>query len=144
MPTGTETMRYLCHNQLPPGRKATYARFVATERPHKAETKRVHLTVSGNLINYPVKVSTPTSDISTIKILLNSVISTHGTRFATFDCQKIFLDTPMTRKENMHIAIASFPQAIIDQYHLLDLVHKGFVPVESTVSRKPTSLLMNN
>jgi hypothetical protein len=34
-------MLYLFHHQLPPGRQATYARFVATERPPKAETKRV-------------------------------------------------------------------------------------------------------
>jgi hypothetical protein len=30
MPSGSETMRYLFHHQLPPGRQATYARFVAT------------------------------------------------------------------------------------------------------------------
>jgi hypothetical protein len=36
----------------------------------------------------------------------------------------------MTHKEYMRITIMSFLQAIIDQYHLLDLVHKGFVLVE--------------
>jgi hypothetical protein len=45
MPSGTETMAYIRHNALPPGRKATYARFVATEWPHKTEKKRVRLTV---------------------------------------------------------------------------------------------------
>jgi hypothetical protein len=59
MPSGSETMRYLFHRQIPPGRQATYARFVATEHPHKAETKRVRLTVGGNLVHYPDKVSTP-------------------------------------------------------------------------------------
>jgi hypothetical protein len=31
MPSGTETMAYIRHDALPTGRKATYARFVATE-----------------------------------------------------------------------------------------------------------------
>jgi hypothetical protein len=41
MPLGSETMRYLYHHQLPPGRQAPYARFVVMERPHKSKTKRV-------------------------------------------------------------------------------------------------------
>jgi hypothetical protein len=124
MPSGLETMRYLFHHQLPPGRQATYARFVATERPHKAETKRVRLTVGGNLVHYPDKVSTPTADLSTVKLLLNSVISTPGARFATFD------GTPMMRKEYMRIPLASIPQTIIDQYALHDKSHKVLVLVE--------------
>jgi hypothetical protein len=98
MPSRSETMRYIPHHALPPGRKATYARFVATERPHKSETKRVRLTVGVNLIHYPAKVSTPTADLSTVKMLLNSVISTPHARFATFDLKDFYLGTPMTRK----------------------------------------------
>jgi hypothetical protein len=101
MPSGSETMRYLFHHQLPPGRQATYARFVATERPHKAETKRVRLTVGGNLVHYPDKVSTPTADLSTVKLLLKSVISTPSAHFATFDLKDFYLGTPMMRKEYM-------------------------------------------
>jgi hypothetical protein len=98
MPSGSETMRYIFHHQPPPGRQATYARFVATERPHKAETRRVRLTVGGNLVHYPDKVSTPTADLSTIKLFLNSVISTPGARFITFDLKYFDLGTPMMRK----------------------------------------------
>jgi hypothetical protein len=98
MPSGSETMRYIFHHQLPHSRHAKYARFVATERPHKAETKRFRLTVGGNLVHYPDKVSTPTADLSTVKLLLNSVISTPGARFATFDLKDFYLGTPMIRK----------------------------------------------
>jgi hypothetical protein len=98
MSSDSETMRYLFHHQLPPGRQSTYARFVATERPYKAETKRVRLTVGGNLVHYRDKVSTPTADLSTVKLLLNSVISTPGARFATFDLKYVYLRTPIVRK----------------------------------------------
>jgi hypothetical protein len=130
MPSSSETMRYLFHHQLPPGCQAIYARFFATERPHKAETKRVWLTVGGNLVHYPNKVSTPTSDLSTVKLLLNSVISTPGARFATFDLKDFYLGTPMTRKEYMRIPLASISQSIIDQYALTNKAHKGTVLVE--------------
>jgi hypothetical protein len=130
MPSGSETMRYICHHQLPPGRHATYACFLATERPHKAETKRVRLTVGGNLVHYPDKVSTPTADLSTVKLLLNSVISTPGARFITFDLKEFCLGTPMIRKEYMRIPLASIPQPIVDQYTLLAKAHNGFVLVE--------------
>jgi hypothetical protein len=36
MLSGSKTMRYIPQHALPPGRRATYSRFVATERPHKA------------------------------------------------------------------------------------------------------------
>jgi hypothetical protein len=126
MPSVTDTMAYIRHDALPPGRKATYARFVATERPHKTEKKRVRLTVGGYLIHYPDKVSTPSADLTTVKILLNSIISTPHARFATLDLKDFYLGTPMVRKEYMQIAITSIPQSVIDQYHLLDLVHNGF------------------
>jgi hypothetical protein len=64
MPSDTETMAYLCHDAIPKVQKATYARFVATERPHKTEKNHVRLTVGGNLIHYPDNVSTPSADLN--------------------------------------------------------------------------------
>jgi hypothetical protein len=130
MLSGSKTIPYIHHHALPPGRQATYSRFVATERPHKAENKSVRLTVGGNLVQYPNKASTPTADLSTVKMILNRVISTPGALFTTFDLKDFYLGTPMQRKEYMRIPIASIPQSIIEQYHLLDLVHNGFVLVE--------------
>jgi hypothetical protein len=61
MPSGTETMAYISHDAKPPGRKATYARFVATERPHKTEKKHVRITVGGMGTSYitPTKSAPP-------------------------------------------------------------------------------------
>jgi hypothetical protein len=63
-------------------------------------------------------------------MLLNSVISNPGALFTTFDLKDFYLGTPMKRKEYMRIPISSIPPSIIEQYHLLDLVHNGFVLVE--------------
>jgi hypothetical protein len=86
--------------------------------------------VGGNLVHYPDEVSTPTDDLSTVKLLLNSVISTPGARFATFDLKDFYLRTPMASKEYMRIPLASIPTSIIDQYALNDKVHKGFILIE--------------
>jgi hypothetical protein len=63
-------------------------------------------------------------------MLLNSVISTPGALFATLDLKDFYLGTPMKRKEKMRIPISSIPPSILEQYHLLDFVHNGFVLVE--------------
>ena len=130
MPTGTNTIRFIKHDDLPAGRKATYSRFVAAEKQNKAEKFRVRLTVGGNLVDYPGKVSTPTVDMPVVKCLLNSVVSTPNARFCSFDISDFYLNTTMERKEYMRIPIAHIPQLIVELYDLLPLVRNGYVLVE--------------
>jgi hypothetical protein len=44
-------------------------------QPQKAETHQCQITVGGNQIDYPGKVSTKTAGLATIKLMLNSVVS---------------------------------------------------------------------
>jgi hypothetical protein len=75
-PTGSNTMHFLDHRDLPAGRKATYLRIVAAIKMHKVETHPIRFTVGGNRIDYKGKVNTPTANLETIKLLLNSTVST--------------------------------------------------------------------
>jgi len=50
MPTGSNTMHFLDHHDLPTGRKATSLRIVAAIKMHKVETHRIRFTVGGNRI----------------------------------------------------------------------------------------------
>jgi hypothetical protein len=127
---GTDTLFFIRHTDLPEGRTATYSRFVVSEKPDKKEPKRVRITVDGNRIDYPGNVSTPTSDLTTVKILANSVCSTPGAKFATIDIKDFYLNTPMERYEYMRIPVKDIPAVIMEQYNLLPLVHNGFVLVE--------------
>ena len=130
MPTGTDTIRFIRHSDLPAGRKATYARFVASLRPTKADPIRVRLTAGGNLIEYPGPVSTPTVDMPVVKCHLNSVVSTPKARYCSFDIQDFYLNTLMPRKEYMRIPVSHIPQFIIDFYNLGPLIHNGYILVE--------------
>ena len=55
-----------------------YGRIVEDERPYKEEWCRTRLTVGGNFVEYDGNISTPTSELDTIKTLYNSVVSTLG------------------------------------------------------------------
>ena len=50
-------------------------RAVCDIRPPKTETHSTRLTAGGNLTDYLGEVSTPTSDLTPIKLHINSAIS---------------------------------------------------------------------
>lgn len=87
--------------------------------------------LGGNRIDYPGKVSTPTADLTTIKLLLNSVISTHAARFATADISNLYFNNPMARYEYyMRIPTSDISTSIMKQYQLQPLSQNGQVLVE--------------
>lgn len=92
---GTNTLFFKHSQELPKGCKATYLRVVANIRPQKADPYRIRFTVGGDRVTYTGNVHTPTADITTAKILFNSVLSTPGARVAGADLTDFYLKTPM-------------------------------------------------
>jgi len=127
---GTDTMLFIKHDDKPKDRLSSYCRVVCAYNPNKADPYRVRFTYSGDKSDYPYETSTPTVDISTVKLHLNSVISTPGARYMTLDLKNFYLNTPLERFEYMRIPISIFPEPIINQYNLLPLVTNGHVMVE--------------
>eukprot|EP00804_Cyclotella_cryptica_P012520 CCRYP_017704-RB/>CCRYP_017704-RB protein AED:0.24 eAED:0.24 QI:0/0/0/1/0.5/0.33/3/0/909 len=126
---GTDTIAFIQQSHVPQDRwkDVTYGRIVANFRPEKEDPYRIRLTVGGNRINYPGDCGTPTADMITVKILLNSVISTLNARFMTIDIKDFYLNTPMARPEYMRLKLADIPAAIIDLYKLRDIAQDGYV-----------------
>ena len=54
----------------------------------------------------------------TVKLLLNSVISTKGAKFMTMDISNFYLMTPLKRKEYVRMKLDNFPDNVIDHYDL--------------------------
>jgi hypothetical protein len=78
-----------------------YGRIVIDYRPQKADPNQVRITAGGSLItNYPGEVTTRTADLTTAKILWNSVISMEGARFMGIDI-KNFLSWQNLRDMNI-------------------------------------------
>ncbi len=130
---GTDCLFVLPHNKIaliPKDRIITYANIVVDHRPHKEDPNRVRITAGGNLIHYPGELTTRTADLSTAKILWNSVLSTPNAKFMGLDIGSFYLATPMDRYEYMRLAIELFPAHIIQQYDLQKHVRNGYIYVE--------------
>jgi hypothetical protein len=74
----------------------------------------------GDRVHYPGGAGTPTADLLTVKLLINSIISTAGAKFMTMDIKDFYLNTPMARYEYMRLRIADMPDNVIEHYNLRD------------------------
>jgi hypothetical protein len=105
---GNDTITFIQHEQVPNNKMPKYARIVCDIRPQKDETHRTRITVGGNLVDYQGNVSTPTAEISTAKLLFNSVISTPNARFMTCDIKNFYLNSIMPEPEYMKMPLEYF------------------------------------
>ena len=71
---GTDTVEFILHKDKPKDRRENYAISVCNIRPQKKETHRTRLTAGGNIIYYPGEVIAPTSDLTIMKLHVNSAI----------------------------------------------------------------------
>ncbi len=84
---GTDTIVFIKYNKIPldQRRNVTYGKTVVRYWPEKDNPNQMRLTVGGNRIVCPFDVSTPTVEMMTVKMHLNSVISTKGAHYCTID-----------------------------------------------------------
>jgi hypothetical protein len=78
--------------------------------------------MGGNLINYPGDCGTPTADLLTVKLMLNSVISTPNAKFMTINIKDFYLMTPMDWYEYFWMKLELFPPDIVEEYKLRNKV----------------------
>ncbi len=83
---------YLMHYSTPSvtgGQKHThtimYARVVVDFGPQKLDPHRIQITAGGNLIKYPGELTTKTADLTTSKLMWNSILSSEGAKFMCLD-----------------------------------------------------------
>jgi hypothetical protein len=120
---GTYTIVFIKYDDIPLDRRRhiMYGKTVVTYRPEKDNPNRTRLTVGGNQIVYPEDVSTPTVERMTVKMYLNSVISTKGARYCTFDIKYFYLNTPMERPKFMQMKSSELPPEFVAMYNLTNI-----------------------
>ena len=103
----TNTTSFIKHNETPSKsrRDVTYTHTVCNYCDQKKKKERTCITMGGDRTNFPFECGTPTADLLTIKLLLNSVISTPGGKFMTIDIINFYLNTPMDRYEYMRMKL---------------------------------------
>jgi hypothetical protein len=94
--TMTETIFFINKMDIPHDRRGnvTYGRIVCVYREGKKDKYRTQITMGSNLINYPGNCVTPTADLLTVKLLLNSIISIPNAKFMFIDIKDFCLSTP--------------------------------------------------
>ncbi len=94
--TGTNTIVFIKRNQVPQNRAkdVTYRLITCLIRPEKIEEpNRTKLVTGGNIIHYLGDAGTPITNLLTVKLLINSTISTPNAKYMTMDI-KISTSTP--------------------------------------------------
>jgi len=88
--------------------------------------------VGGDRVQYDGNVSTKTADLTTAKLLFNSVVSTPNAKCMMGNLKDFYLGIPMHAKDYayMHIPMSILPNKIIDHYNLCPLIHKDHVYVQ--------------
>jgi hypothetical protein len=122
--TGMDTIFFIPKDKVPQAtaKDITCGLIPCLIRPEKTnEQNQTRLVAGGDRVHYPVDAGTPTADLLTIKLLINSVISTSGARFFMMDIKNFYLCTPMSRYEYMQLKLSDMPNNVIAHYHLRDI-----------------------
>ena len=93
----------------------------------KTKTHKIILTAGENLIDYPGVVSTPTSDLTTMKIHVNSPISDVKSRYMCMDVKYFNINNQMDRDEYIMIQIVMKPQEFAYKYNIKEKLHNGYI-----------------
>ena len=94
---GTNAIFVMTHAEIlliPTDHTITYAWVIVNFCLQKADPHRIRITASGNLINYPGELTTRTADLTTSKLMWNSVLSTEGAKYMCLDIKNFYLTAP--------------------------------------------------
>ena len=111
---GTDTIELIFHKYKPKDRRSTHVRAVWNIRPQKSETPRTRLIAGGKLIDYLGEFSTPTSDLNTMKLHVNSTIADVTSRYMCMDVKYFYLNNQMYRDKYILIHISMIPQEFVE------------------------------
>ncbi len=123
--TGMNTIFFVQLDQVPLDRikDTTYGLITCLAHPEKInKPNRTRLVAGEDQVHYPGDAGTPTADLLTIKLLINSIISTQGAKFMTMDIKDFYLNTPMVQYEYMQLKILVMPGNVIKHYKLRNIV----------------------
>ena len=90
-------MRPIMFSNIPRERisDVSHTKVVCEVRPTKADPNRTRITIGGNTINYTGDCGTKTGLLETVKLVINSTLSTPGAEVVTLDLANFYLNTPL-------------------------------------------------
>jgi hypothetical protein len=74
-----------------------HTKVVCEVRPTKADPNHTRITIGGNTMNYTGNCGPKTGSLETVKLVINSTLSTPDAEFMTFDLANFYLKAPLNR-----------------------------------------------
>ncbi len=131
---GTNSVFMMTHKEIDiaiaAGHKWTYARIVVDHRPQKEDPNQIRIAVGGNIITYKGSTLTRTADLTTSKLLWNSVLSTKAAKYMCINIKNFYPTAALDYYEYMKIPLALLPEWIKIQYNLDTHARDGFAFLE--------------
>ena len=93
------------------------------------EIHYIHISIGGNLLNYNGNTKALTIDLVTMKLLLNSVLSTLGAKFMTIDIKIFYLETDLKDKQYMFLPVKLVLEEIMLKYNLYSKVYNSNIDI---------------
>jgi hypothetical protein len=112
MLTGTDTLWIIYKDQVPRNKKATYIRVVCADRFEKTNPRQVRWTAGGDRMFYNGNKTTKTANLTTTKLLFNSIISNTDGRFMTIDLKDLYLHSDLPDYEYVRIPLHLLPKTL--------------------------------
>jgi hypothetical protein len=107
---GTNSVLVMTHEEIDvamkAGHKWTYACIVVDYPPQKANPNWIRIAVDGNLITYRGNTYKRTADLTTSKLLWNSVLSTNGALDMCININNFYLTAALDYYKYMKIPLA--------------------------------------
>ena len=118
---------------VPIGKEITYTRFCCDVQLQKDDINRTSLTVGGDRLKHNGKTRTEITGLETIKIHINSTVSTKDEKYAVADIGNFYTNSKLESPEYTRIHLSLILQEIIDKYDAMKYVEiDGYVYVEVT------------
>ncbi len=130
---GTNSIFVITHDEtklISRSQTITYVHVFVNFCPQKNDPCRIRITAGGNLINYPRELSTRTANLTTSKLMWNSVLSTEGAKYMCLGIKNFYLTAPLSRFEYIKMPTALFPSWIVKQYNLTKHILNGFIYIK--------------
>ena len=119
---GINTIFFINPSEMSKGKKSAYYKLVVSIRPLKEEKNRISVTIDRDRLEYEGNKLIVPATLTTIKIYLNSVVSTNEAGYIIADIKDFYYRTPIENCEYGYLPLELIPEEIIQQYNLTQLV----------------------
>ena len=119
--TGMQVLEWITKEEIPPNKTPTYPRYTVAYRPEKDEKERTRITAGGDRLEYEGITTTHTASMETIKIHINSVLSTPGAKWCSGDISNMYLESTLPDPQYVKFRLSLIPPAYATAYELQDI-----------------------